>query len=145
MRVMVMIKGTGADEGKITPSEEMFAQMGAYNQQLVDAGIMLDGGGLLPSANGAKVTFEGGTTSTVDGPFTEAKEVIAGYWMWQVKSIEEAVEWAKRCPHDAEFGATQILEIRQVAEPEDFGDAYTDEVRAHEENLSEQIKQRAGS
>lgn len=140
MRVMVMIKGAGADEDKITPTQEMFEEMGAYNEELVKAGIMLDGNGLLPSAKGAKVVFEAGTTSAVDGPFTEAKEVIAGYWIWQVKSLEEAVEWAKKCPSDPAFGR-QVLEVRQIAEAEDFGDAYTDEVREHEEKLAEQVKQ----
>ncbi|UPK74298.1 YciI family protein [Nocardioidaceae bacterium SCSIO 66511] len=143
MRVMVMIKGSGADEGKITPTPEMFEEMGAYNEELVKAGIMLDGSGLLPSSNGAKVVFEGGTTSVVDGPFAEAKEVIAGYWIWQVSSLEEAVEWVKKCPNDPNLGDA-ILEVRQIAEVEDFGDAYTDDVRAHEEKLAEQIKQQHG-
>lgn len=140
MRVMVMIKGAGADEGKITPTPEMFEKMGAYNEELVQAGIMLDGNGLLPSAGGAKVVFQGDTTSVVDGPFTEAKEIIAGYWIWQVKSVEEAVEWAKKCPHDAAYGAEQVLEVRQIAEIEDFGDAYTPEVQEHEEKLAAEIK-----
>lgn len=140
MRVMVMIKGNGADEDKIAPTPEMFEEMGKYNEQLVKAGIMLDGSGLLPSSNGAKVVFESGTTSVVDGPFTETKEVIAGYWIWQVQSLEEAVEWVKKCPNDPSLGDS-VLEVRQIAEPEDFGDAYTDEVREHEENLAEQIKQ----
>ena len=99
MKVLVMIKGDGADEGKIAPNDEMFAVMNAYNEQLVNAGIMLGGEGLKPSSAGAKVVFaaEGGT-SVVDGPFTEAKEIIAGYWIWQVSSLDEATEWAKRCP-----------------------------------------------
>ncbi len=143
MRVMVTIKGAGADEDKITPTQEMFEKMGAYNEELVKAGIMLDGNGLLPSSKGAQVVFEGGTTSVVDGPFTESKEVIAGYWIWQVKSLEEAIEWVKKCPNDPELGDS-VLEVRQIAEAEDFGDAYTDEVREHEEKLAEQIKQQHG-
>ncbi|MDN5852316.1 MAG: YciI family protein [Actinomycetia bacterium] len=143
MRVMVMIKGAGANEEKITPTQEMFEQMGAYNEELVKAGIMLDGNGLLPSGKGAKVVFEGGTTSVVDGPFAESKEVIAGYWIWQVKSLEEAVEWVKKCPNDPSLGDS-VLEVRQIAEMEDFGDAYTDDVREHEEKLTEQIKQQHG-
>ena len=101
---------------------------------------MLDGNGLLPSAKGARVVFESGDTSVVDGPFTESKELIAGYWIWQVDSLEEAVEWAKRCPSDPSMGLTETLEIRQIAEIEDFGDAYTPEQQAKDEQLAEQIK-----
>jgi hypothetical protein len=140
MKVMVSIKGSGADEDKIAPTPEMFAAMGAYNEELVKAGIMLDGNGLLPSAKGARVVFESGNTSVVDGPFTESKELIAGYWIWQVDSLEEAVEWAKRCPSDPSMGLTETLEIRQIAEIEDFGDAYTPEQQAKDEQLAEQIK-----
>ena len=102
--------------------------MTAYNEQLVKAGIMLDGAGLRPSSAGAKVVLEGGTTSVVDGPFTEAKEIIGGYWIWQVSSLEEAIEWAKQCPSDPD-GAAAILEIRPYARAEDFGEAYTPEIR----------------
>jgi hypothetical protein len=145
MKVMVMIKVAGADEDKIQPADDertrkMFEAMGAYNQQLVEAGIMLDGQGLLPSAKGARVVFEGGTTSVVDGPFTESKELIAGYWIWQVNSLEEAVEWVKRCPADPSSGHTEMLEIRQVAEAEDFGDAYTPEQQERDARLTEQLK-----
>lgn len=140
MKVMVMIKGSGADENKIAPTEEMFAEMGAYNEQLVKAGIMLAGEGLRPSADGAKVIFEGGTTSVVDGPFTEAKEIVAGYWIWQVSSIEEAVEWARRCPTDAGLGRRQVLEVRPIYEADDFGDAFTPELRAQEERLAAEIR-----
>jgi hypothetical protein len=118
----------------------MFEAMGAYNEELVKAGIMLDGQGLLPSAKGARVVFEGGNASVVDGPFTESKELIAGYWIWQVDSLEEAVEWAKRCPNDANPGVTATLEIRQIAEMEDFGDAYTPEQAERDARLTEEIK-----
>jgi hypothetical protein len=145
MKVMVMIKVSGADEDKITPKNDettrkMFEAMGAYNEELVKAGIMLDGNGLLPSAKGARVVFEGGNSSVVDGPFTESKELIAGYWIWQVNSLEEAVEWVKRCPTDPSLGHTEILEIRQIAEAEDFGDAYTPEIAEREARLAEEIR-----
>ncbi|GAA0917364.1 YciI family protein [Nonomuraea longicatena] len=119
MRVMVMIKVSGADENKIAPTAEMLAEMNEYNERLVKAGVMLDGGGLRPSAEGAQVVFAGGQTSVVDGPFTESKEIIAGYWIWQVKSLEEAVEWARQCPGGT--GDTrEVLEIRPYYEESDF-------------------------
>jgi hypothetical protein len=147
MKVMVMVKTTGADEAKITPANDertrkMFEAMGAYNEELVKAGIMLDGQGLLPSSNGARIVFEGGTTSVVDGPFTESKELIGGYWIWQVNSLEEAVEWARRCPSDPSSGVTSMLEIRQIAEAEDFGEAYTPEQQERDARLAEEIKAR---
>lgn len=120
MKVMVMIKGTGADEDKIAPTPAMMEAMGAYNEKLVKAGIMLDGGGLKPSSQGVQVVFEGGTTSVVDGPFTESKEIIAGYWVWQVSSLEEAIEWVKQCPTDPDSGLREILEIRPYYEDADF-------------------------
>ena len=104
MRVMVMIEGAGADEDKIAPTEEMLAAMGAYNEELVNAGIMLDGQGLKPTSAGARVVFEGGTTSVVDGPFTESKEIIAGYWIWEVRSLEEAIEWVKKRSEERRVG-----------------------------------------
>jgi hypothetical protein len=140
MKVMVMIKGSGADEEKIEPTTEMFEAMGAFNEQLTKAGIMLDGQGLLPSAKGARVVFQGGTTSVVDGPFTESKELIAGYWIWQVNSLEEAVEWAKRCPTDPSMGLEETLEIRQIAEAEDFGDAYTPEQAERDARIAAEIQ-----
>jgi hypothetical protein len=140
MKVMVMIKGSGANEDKIEPTTEMFEAMGAYNEQLTKAGIMLDGQGLLPSAKGAQVVFQGGTTSVVDGPFTESKELIAGYWIWQVNSLEEAVEWAKRCPTDPSMGLEETLEIRQIAEAEDFGDAYTPEQAERDARIAAEIQ-----
>ena len=145
MKVMVMVQFSGADEGKVEPTTEMLEAMGAYNEQLVKAGIMLDGQGLLPSAAGARVVFEGGTTSVVDGPFTESKELIGGYWVWQVNSLEEAVEWAKRCPADPSSGVKSMLELRPIAEPEDLGDAYTPEQQERDARLAEQMKsQQAG-
>jgi hypothetical protein len=145
MKVMVMIEGSGADEDKIAPTEEMLREMGAYNEQLVKAGIMLDGQGLHPSSKGARVVFEGGSTTVVDGPFTESKEIIAGYWVWEVSSLEEAVEWAKRCPSDPQFGARQVLEVRPIFAAEDFGAEYTEELRARDARLTEEIKARQGA
>ncbi|MFC8921268.1 YciI family protein [Cellulosimicrobium sp. NPDC057127] len=144
MRVMVLITGAGADEDKITPTQEMLAQMGAYNEELVKAGVMLDGQGLQPSAKGARVVFDASGTSVLDGPFTESKELLAGYWIWQVSSLEEAVEWARKCPTDPELGATQVLEIRPIFEVEDFGAEYTPELREKDERLAEQIKAQHG-
>ena len=142
MKVMVMVKGTPADES-VPPTTEMFEAMTAYNERLVKAGIMLDGAGLKPSAHGAKVIFQGGTTSVVDGPFTEAKEIIGGYWIWQVDSLEEAVEWARQCPVDPS-GAYGALEIRPYAEDEDFGEALTPELREREARMAEQMRARRG-
>lgn len=144
MKVIVMIEGAGADESKITPTEEMFKAMGAYNEQLVSAGIMVGGEGLLPSERGARIVFDGADMSVVDGPFTEAKELIAGYWIWEVDSIEHAVEWAKRCPNDPAMGVRSVLEIRPIATPEDFGDAYTPEVAEQEAKLAEEIRAQRG-
>ena len=145
MKVLVMIKGDGADEGKIAPNDEMFAVMNAYNEQLVNAGIMLGGEGLKPSSAGVKVVFaaEGGT-SVVDGPFTEAKEIIAGYWIWQVSSLDEALEWAKRCPSDPKYGASQALEIRPLYEMEDFEHLMTDEHKDRYEQLHGEVERQHG-
>ncbi|MFC7406697.1 YciI family protein [Georgenia alba] len=145
MRVIVMIEGAGADEDKIAPTPEMFEQMTAYNEELVKAGIMVGGEGLLPSAKGARVVFQAGETSVVDGPFTESKEVVAGYWLWEVSSLEEAVEWARRCPTDPKYGSAQTLEIRPIAELEDFGEALTPEVAEREARMTEQIRTQHGA
>lgn len=142
MKLIVMIKGSGADESKIAPTEAMLRAMGAYNEQLVKAGIMLDGEGLKPSSEGAKIVFEGGTTSVVDGPFTESKEIIAGYWIWQVRSLEEAVEWARRCPADPDSGMRTELELRPFYTTEDFGAEYTPELQERDAQLNEQIRAR---
>lgn len=143
VKVMVMVKGTAADEETDVPSTELFAAMAAYNERLVKAGIMLDGAGLKPSSKGAKVIFEGGKISVVDGPFTEAKEIIGGYWIWQVNSLEEAIEWAKQCPTDPE-GRYGVLEIRPYGEDEDYGDALTPELREREARLAEELRARRG-
>ena len=136
-----MLKGAGADESRIASTRAMLA-MGDYNQRLVKAGIVLDGAGLKPSSEGAQLVFEGGTTSVVDGPFTEAKEIIAGYWIWQVNSVEEAVEWAKQCPIDPR-GLRQLLEIRPY-EDEDFGEVDTPQVRERDAKLAEEIRAQHG-
>ncbi len=144
MKVMVLIKGTAVDEEKITPSAEMLQEMGAYNERLVKAGIMLDGQGVQPSSKGAQVVFQGGETSVVDGPFTESKEIVAGFWIWEVSSLEEAIEWAKKCPYDPKYGGTQILEVRPVFSAEDFGAEYTPEQRDHDARLAEEIRAQRG-
>lgn len=138
MKVMVMVKGTPADEGA-TASTEDFAAMAAFNERLIKAGIMLDGAGLKPSARSAQIVFAGGTTSVVDGPFAEAKEIVGGYWIWQVASMEEAVAWAKQVPFD-NTGRYQALEIRPYAEEDDYGDALTPELREQEARLAEQLR-----
>lgn len=139
MRVMVMVKATKNSEAGVMPGEKLFAEMGKYNEELVKAGIMLAGEGLHPSSKGKRVQFSGGKKSVVDGPFTEAKELIAGFWLWQVKSMEEAVEWARRCP-DPMPGEESELEIRPVFEAEDFGSEFTPELRAQEERLRAEVE-----
>ena len=136
MRVMVIIKADQTSEAGILPSEQLLADMGKYNEELVKAGVMLAGEGLHPSSKGKRVKFSGGKTSVIDGPFTEAKELIAGFWLWQVKSMDEAVEWVKRMPNPT-LGESEI-EIRQVFEAEDFGPQYTPEIRAQEERVRAQ-------
>ena len=140
MRVMVLIKANEDSEAGVMPSEQLLTEMGAFNEELVKAGVMLDGDGLKPSSEGARVRFSGSQRTVIDGPFVETKELIAGYWIWQVDSLEEAVEWAKRCPSDPSLGLTETLEIRQIAEVEDFGDAYTAEQQERDEKLAERIK-----
>lgn len=135
MRVMVMTKGDAADEDKGMPTQEMFEQMEAFNEQLVNAGIMLGGEGLKPSSVGAKVSFSTAGTSVVDGPFTESKEVIAGYWIWEVSSLAEAVEWAKRCPYDPAYGDSQVLEIRPMFDMADFAETVDADTLARSEEL----------
>ena len=135
MRVMVMTKGDGADEGKGQPTQEMFEKMQAFNEKLVKAGIMLGGEGLQPSSTGAKVAFSTSGTSVIDGPFTESKEVIAGYWIWEVSSLAEAVEWAKRCPFDPSYGDSQVLEIRPLFDMDDFAETVDAETLARSEQL----------
>jgi hypothetical protein len=133
MRFMILVKADKNSEAGVMPSEKLLTAMGKYNEELVNAGIMLAGEGLHPSSKGARVKFSDGKTTVTDGPFTEAKELIAGFWLWQVKSKEEAIEWLKRAP----FEDTEI-EIRQVFEAEDFGAEFTPELREQEERLRAQ-------
>ena len=137
MRVMVMIKANQDTEAGVMPSEELLRDMGAFNEELVKAGVMLDGEGLKPSADGKRVRFSGDKRSVVDGPFAETKELIAGYWIWKVRSMDEAIEWVKRCPNPT--GADSEIEIRPIFEAEDFGAEFTPELRAQEERLRAQI------
>jgi hypothetical protein len=130
---MVLVKATEESEGGAAPSTELLTEMGNFNEELVKAGVMLAGEGLHPSSKGARVKFSGKNRDVVDGPFAETKELVAGYWLWQVKSMDEAIEWVKRCPNPME-GESEI-EIRQVFEAEDFGDELTPELREREERL----------
>ena len=136
MRVMVMVKATRGSEAGELPSKELIEQMGKYNEELVKAGIMLEGDGLKPSSNGARVRFSGSDRQVVDGPFAETKELVAGFWVWQVKSLDEAIEWVKRCPNP--HNEPSEIEIRPFYEPEDFGDNFTPEARALEEQVRAQ-------
>ena len=136
MRFMVMVKATKDSEAGVLPTAELLNAMGRYNEELAKAGILLAGEGLRPSSMGARVRFDGRQRTVVDGPFGETKELIAGFWLWQVKSKEEAIEWVKRCPNPME-GPSEI-EIRQVFEAEDFGDELTPELREQEERLRAQ-------
>ena len=137
MRFMVMVKATKESEAGVMPDEKMFAAMGKFNEELVKAGIMLAGEGLQPSSKGARVKFSGGTRTVIDGPFAETKELIAGFWLWQCKSKDEAIEWVKRCP-DPMPGEESVIEIRQVFEADDFGAELTPELRQQEQRLRTQ-------
>jgi len=139
MRVMVLIKANAESEAGVLPSEKLLSQMLAFNEELVKAGVMLAGEGLQPSSKGVRVTFSGSERKVIDGPFAETKELLAGYWLWQVKSLEEAVEWAKRIPNP-DPGTEGVVEIRPVFETEDFGDAMTPELREQEERLRRQTE-----
>jgi hypothetical protein len=139
MRVMVIVKASKDSEAGIMPSEQLLTEMGNYNEQLVKAGIMLAGEGLHPSSKGKRIRFSGEKRTVIDGPFAETKELIAGYWLWQVRSMEEALEWAKRCPNPMP-GTESELEIRPVFEAEDFGAELTPELREQEERLRAQIE-----
>jgi hypothetical protein len=136
MRFMILVRASKNTEAGVLPSTDLLTRMGQYNEELVKAGVMLAGEGLLPSAKGARIHFSGGEPTVTDGPFTETKELITGFWLWQVKSREEAIEWARRCP--APEGEDFDLEIRQVFEPDDFGAALTPELREAEERLRAQ-------
>jgi hypothetical protein len=134
MKVMVIVKATKNSEAGIMPTEKQLTEMGKFNEELVNAGIILAGDGLHPSVKGKRIQFSGGKRTVVDGPFAETKELIAGFWIWQVRSMEEAVEWARRCP-DPMPGEEAQLEIRPIFEAEDFGPELTPELRAQEERL----------
>ncbi len=136
MRVMVIVKANEDTEAGVMPSEQLLAEMGKYNEELVKAGVMLDGEGIHPSSKGKRVRFGSGERAVIDGPFSEAKELIAGFWLWQVKNMEEAVEWLKRAPFD---GGTEV-ELRPVFEPDDFGKELTPELRAQEERLRAEVE-----
>src|SRR5919109_1739469 len=133
MRVMVLVKANEESEAGVPPDTEMLTEMGKFNEELVKAGIMLDGEGLHPSSKGVRILFSGDQRNVVDGPFTETKELVAGYWIWQVRDMDEAIEWAKRCPNPT--GVEGVLELRPVFEAEDFGDSFTPELREQEERL----------
>ena len=143
MRFMVLVKATKSSEAGVLPSEELLAAMGKYNKELVNAGVMLAGEGLHPSSKGVRVRFTGDKRTVIDGPFAETKELVAGFWLWKCASLQEAVEWAKRCPNP--MPEESELEIRQVFEAEDFGPALTPELREQEERLRAQAEQQKGS
>ena len=136
MRVMVIVKANEDTEAGVMPSEQLLTEMGNYNEELVKAGVMVGGEGIHPSSKGKRVLFSGDSRTVVDGPFAETKELVAGYWIWQVASMDEAVEWARRCPNPT--GAESVLELRPIFEMEDFGDEFTPELREQETRLREQ-------
>ena len=140
MRFMILVKANKNSEAGVMPSEKLLTDMGKFNEELVKAGVMLAGEGLHPSSKGARVKFSGDKRTVTDGPFTEAKELIAGFWLWRVKSKEEAIEWVKRCPNPMP-GTESEIEIRQVFEAEDFGAEFTPELREQEERLRAQSDQ----
>ena len=138
MRFMVLVKADKASEGGALPDEKMLADMGKFNEQLVKAGVMLAGEGLQPSSKGARVKFSKGKKTVIDGPFAETKELVAGFWLWQVRSKEEAIEWLKRAPFE-----DAVVEIRQVFENDDFGEAFTPELRAQEDRIRAEAARQA--
>jgi hypothetical protein len=137
MRFMIIIKATKDTEAGVMPDEKLLSDMGKFNEQLVNAGVMLAGEGLQPSSKGARVKFSGANRTVIDGPFTETKELIAGFWIWQVKSKEEAIEWVKRCPNPT--GVEAEIEIRRIFEAEDFGAEFTPELQEQEARLRAQL------
>ena len=137
MRFMIIVRSTSGSEAGVMPSERLLSEMGKFNEELVKAGVMLAGEGLHPSAKGARVRFSGKQRSVIDGPFAETKELIAGFWLWQVKSLDEAIEWVKRCPNP--FDTDSEIEIRQVFEAGDFGAEFTPELREREARLRTQL------
>ncbi|MBS0515719.1 MAG: YciI family protein [Proteobacteria bacterium] len=142
MKFAVLVRATQQSEAGCMPSEKLLADMGRFNEELVKAGVMLAGEGLHPSSKGARVRFKDAQRSVLDGPFAETKELIAGFWVWQVKSLEEAIEWVKRCPNPFD-GIESEIEIRQIFEAEDFGAEFTPDLREQEERLRAQIEQQA--
>src|SRR5690242_16319859 len=143
MRFMVMVKATPTSEAGVLPDEKLLTAMGKYNEELVKAGVMLAGEGLQPSSKGARVRFSGSKRTVIDGPFAETKELVAGFWIWQVKSKEEAIEWVKRCPNP--MPGDSEIEIRQIFEAEDFGAEFTPELREQEASQRKAIEKRAKS
>ena len=141
MRVMVIVKASPESESGQMPSEQELADMGKYNEELVKAGVMLDGDGLHPTSRAARVRFSGKERTVIDGPFTETKELLAGYWVWQVRDMDEAIEWAKRCPNPT--GVESVLELRPVFELDDFGDNVTPEVRERDERLRSELEEQS--
>ncbi len=141
MRVMVIVKATKNSEAGVMPGEQLLTEMGKYNEELMKAGVLLAGDGLHPSNKGKRIRFADGKKSVIDGPFAETKELIAGYWLWQVKSMDEAVEWARRCPAPMP-GEESELEIRPVFEADDFGAEFTPELRAQEDKLRAELEQK---
>jgi hypothetical protein len=137
MRCIVMVKATKDSESGVMPKTEILAEMGKFNEELAKAGVLLAGEGLQPSSKGKRVRFSGPKRTVVDGPFSETKELIAGFWLWQVRSMEEAIEWVKRCPNP--FEGESEIEIRQVFEAEDFGSEYTPELRERDEKVRNQV------
>ena len=140
MRFMVIVKATPDSEAGVMPSEQLLAEMGRYNEELVKAGVMQNGDGLHPSSKGARVRFSGKDREVIDGPFAETKELVAGYWLWKCASLREAIEWVKRCPNPMP-GESEI-EIRQIFEAEDFGEAFTPELREKEAQLRAELESR---
>lgn len=138
MRFMIIVKASQDSEAGVMPSEELMTAMGNYNEELVKAGILIECDGLQPSSKGARVRFSGDKRTVIDGPFAETKELIAGYWLWQVKSKQEAIEWVKRCPNPMP-GTDAEIEIRQVFEADDFGAEFTPELREQEERVRAQM------
>jgi hypothetical protein len=143
MRIMAIIKATPNSEAGALPSQELLAAMGKYNEELIQAGVLLAGDGLHPSSRGKRVRLWGGKKTVIDGPFAETKELIAGFWVWQVKSMEEAVEWARRCP-DPMPGEEAEIELRPVVETEDFADILTPELRAQQDRLRAEVERQRG-
>ena len=137
MKVMVLVKATDASEAGVMPTAEVFEAMGKFNEELVNAGVMLAGEGLKPTSHGTRIAFDGPSRRVIDGPFAETRELVAGFWLWQVRSMDEAIEWAKRCPNP--MPGPSELEIRPLYEAEDFGAEFTPELREQEDRLRERL------